>query len=594
MRAARRALARTAGLLALLLCGSTAPAHAGQLASLMSPGPLSKAHKAVDGVANCSRCHETGRKVTTTKCLTCHKPIADRIARRAGVHRTAHVGCVTCHTEHAGEAADLRRLDQAKFDHATATGFPLDGVHKATAANCAACHTRRSFLEASTACATCHTDVHKGTLGTSCERCHSTAAPFKTARSAFDHSAAKFPLTGAHVTAKCESCHKNGSFRGVAFSTCASCHTDPHKSRFGSACTTCHTTERWTTRNVVHARTDFPLAGAHAKVACAACHTSGSMTAPLRSNTCASCHVNVHRESLKEDCQACHIETTFRGAPFDHAQRTRFALDGKHFGLECAKCHTGLSPPTVPLARRVVDYGGASRECVACHGPKDPHKGEFGRACDSCHKTATFDVKAFTHAGTPEFYRGFHDKVTCDQCHVPGRTPLGTGPAHPAPACASCHKDVHLGQVGQLCETCHTVDGAHFKATKFSHAQSTFALTGRHESVDCAQCHHTETRAFPAGHGTAMALKPMDVQCMACHKDPHLGQVDIKCDTCHKTDVFKVPAFTHRGLEEFFAGIHGKYACVACHKNETAVFPAGRGTAVRYIVGRACVDCHPK
>jgi hypothetical protein len=203
-------------------------------------------------------------------------------------------------------------------------------------------------------------------------------------------------------------------------------------------------------------------------------------------------------------------------------------------------------------------------------------------------------VKTFTHAGALEFYRGSHDKVTCDKCHVPGRTPLGTGPAHPVAACASCHKDVHFGQIGPTCETCHTVDGAHFKATKFTHAQSTFALTGKHETTDCAKCHRTESRVFPTGHGTAMTFKPVDAQCKACHTDTHLGQVDTKCETCHKTDVFKVPAFTHKGLEEFFAGIHGKYACVACHKSETRVFPAGRGTTVRFLVGRACVDCHPK
>ncbi len=343
-----------------------------------------------------------------------------------------------------------------------------------------------------------------------------------------------------------------------------------------------------------HARTTFPLVGAHAKVACAACHVSGKMTTPVRFDRCSACHANVHRDSLKEDCKACHTETGFRGAPFDHTKRTKFAIDGKHVGLECAKCHTSISAADVPLARKVVDYGGASSECVACHGPKDPHKGEFGRACDSCHKTATFDTKTFTHAGKPEFYRGFHEKVACDKCHVPSRTPIGAGAAHPVPACASCHKDVHLGQVGTTCETCHTVDGVKFKATKFTHAQSAFALTGKHVSTDCAKCHKTEARAFPVAQGTAMVLKPMDQQCKSCHTDQHLGQLDTRCDTCHKTDTFKMFTFPHKGLEEFFAGVHGKYGCVSCHKSETGVFPAGRGTTVRYVVGRACMDCHPK
>jgi hypothetical protein len=231
---------------------------------------------------------------------------------------------------------------------------------------------------------------------------------------------------------------------------------------------------------------------------------------------------------------------------------------------------------------------------VTCHAPKDPHKGEFGRVCDSCHRTATFDVKTFKHASAPGFYLGFHENVVCDKCHVPGRRPIGTGPSRPTPACGSCHRDAHLGQVGPTCENCHTVDGAKFKAAKFSHAGTDFALTGKHEVTDCAKCHRTETRAFPAGHGTAMLLRPMDARCRACHTDRHLGQVDDKCETCHQTGTFKLPTFAHKGLEGFFAGFHRNYTCVACHKNETGAFPAGPGTTVRFAVGRTCYACHNK
>lgn len=573
---------------------AVAPVEAGQIAALVSPGPLARAHAAVDGMANCSRCHETGRKVTTAKCLACHQPIADRIARRSGVHRNADAGCVNCHTEHAGESADLRRLNPATFDHAKDTRFALDGVHAKIAGTCAACHKGRSFLDAGTACASCHTDVHKGSLGSRCETCHSTREGFKAARTSFNHATTRFPLTGRHAEVGCASCHKNGVFRGLGFESCTSCHTDPHARAFGTTCTTCHTTAGWATKNVDHTRTRFPLIGAHAKVECASCHTGKSMTAPLKFDTCASCHVNVHRESIRQDCRACHSESTFTGAPFDHAARTRFALDGKHAGLACAKCHPSVSPPGVPLAKRVADYRGASSECATCHGPKDPHKGEFGRVCDSCHGTASFDTRAFVHAGAPAFYGGSHSTVACDKCHVPSRTPLGTGPPRPVAACASCHKDAHLGQVGAACEACHTVDGAHFTAPQFSHARASFALTGKHETTDCAKCHKTETRAFPAGQGTAMLLKPLEAGCRSCHADVHLGQVDTRCETCHQTRSFKLLVFEHRGLQDFFAGFHGKYPCAACHKKETGTFPAGSGTAIRFRVGTTCIACHAK
>jgi len=167
---------------------------------------------------------------------------------------------------------------------------------------------------------------------------------------------------------------------------------------------------------------------------------------------------------------------------------------------------------------------------------------------------------------------------------VPAKAPLME--------CASCHADVHLGQVGLACERCHAIDGVKFAAGRFSHERSQFPLTGKHQSTECAKCHLTETRAFPSGTGTAMRLHPVDNRCQACHKDPHLGQVDAECQTCHDTATFAMSTYTHRGMEDFFGGFHGRYACKECHKSETGQFPAGRGTAVRLMVGRACSACH--
>ena len=68
---------------AIALSSGTA-ARAGQLGALISPGPLAKAHTALEGIDKCGQCHEVCRKVTAARCLNCHKPIADRIARKAG------------------------------------------------------------------------------------------------------------------------------------------------------------------------------------------------------------------------------------------------------------------------------------------------------------------------------------------------------------------------------------------------------------------------------------------------------------------------------------------------------------------------------
>ncbi len=76
--------------------------------------------------------------------------------------------------------------------------------------------------------------------------CHDQAA-WKPARG-FDHQKTAFPLTGEHQQVACASCHPkkaapqpgdaDGAFlqlRGIAHSTCASCHRDAHAGRMGPA-----------------------------------------------------------------------------------------------------------------------------------------------------------------------------------------------------------------------------------------------------------------------------------------------------------------------------------------------------------------------
>jgi hypothetical protein len=137
------------------------------------------------------------------------------------------------------------------------------------------------------------------------------------------------------------------------------------------------------------------------------------------------------------------------------------------------------------------------------------------------------------------------------------------------------------------------IDAAKFAPAKFSHDTTKFALSGRHKALECVKCHPQETRAFPAGTGTAKRLGGTPSDCRSCHKDPHLGQVDTQCATCHATSSFTLLVYTHRGMDDFFSGSHGRLPCRSCHKNETGQFPAGQGTAMRFKIGRTCAACHP-
>jgi hypothetical protein len=162
----------------------------------------------------------------------------------------------------------------------------------------------------------------------------------------------------------------------------------------------------------------------------------------------------------------------------------------------------------------------------------------------------------------------------------------------PVMACASCHADPHLGQLGLTCERCHAFTAAKFAPVGFDHDAAEFKLSGKHRPLDCSRCHAKALKAYPSGSGYAVQFHPMAKDCRSCHVDQHLGQVDAKCETCHTTTAFAIANYKHRGFEQFFAGSHGKLACNACHKKETADFPAGAGTTVRYRVGTTCLACH--
>ena len=565
-----------------------------QLGALVSPGRLNKAHAQLEGLNNCLQCHSKGQQVAADKCLVCHKPIATRIAARKGVHRNVTTDCVTCHVEHVGANAELRPFDQSSFDHAREAGFPLEGLHAAPKTTCASCHKARTFLGAPTTCASCHTDPHKGSLGQTCQTCHATSVTFASATKSFDHNLTKFPLKGAHSTETCESCHKNKQYKGVASSTCASCHSDPHKTKLGGACASCHTETTWRTTRIDHAKTAFPLRAKHATVECKKCHTTPAAAGtPLRFNTCAACHADPHRGSFApKDCGACHTESSFKKGAFDHST-TAFPLTDKHTGLTCVACHK-----TKTLA--ASDFRGLKTTCASCHD--DAHRGELGTTCETCHSARSFTVSSFAHANPRSFFTGQHASLTCAQCHIdtmkPARTAgpvvLRTGFATTPTTCVSCHKDVHLGQVSQSCERCHTIETAKFSTAGFSHASTSFPLTGKHVPLKCEQCHKVETGTFPAGPGTTRRLTGLGTECASCHQDPHKAQLGASCQTCHTVNTFAVSRYDHknaRTLRAFFTGQHASATCARCHKPLSGT-PAGAKPVADYRVPATCTACH--
>ena len=128
---------------------------------------------------------------------------------------------------------------------------------------------------------------------TDCQVCHTTT---NWLGAVFDHNKTTFPLTGAHTTVACATCHVNNNYTTLP-TDCYGCHTkdfngttNPNhaKSGFPTTCAVCHNTTTWLNATFDHNKTAFPLTGAHTTVACATCHVNNNFT------------------TLPTDCYGCH------------------------------------------------------------------------------------------------------------------------------------------------------------------------------------------------------------------------------------------------------------------------------------------------
>jgi hypothetical protein len=319
------------------------------------------------GQAVCADCHRNQQFTgTTTQCVGCHQS-DDKHAGRNGVE------CGGCHTPTAWAVS---------FDHATVAGFKLAGKHLEL--SCEGCHTKNLSAALPRTCEGCHRedDAHQGLLGAGCGACHS-ASQWPTTN--FDHSKASgFALTGAHRELACTTCHEQGVDATLG-KQCTSCHadSDPHRGQLGAQCQSCHADTGWVAAvRFDHGLSPFPLLGKHAPLACAECHASAAFHDAEAA--CSDCHAedDPHRGHFASECSSCHNPSGWHAWLFDHDKQTTFALTGAHKGVACDTCH---ARPISQAARP-----GARDDCAQCHRRDDPHQGQFGAECDSCHSTESF------------------------------------------------------------------------------------------------------------------------------------------------------------------------------------------------------------
>ncbi len=387
---------------------------------------LEGAHRSL----SCESCHKKGElwSKAPDNCVGCHK------------NDDVHNGQFT---QSCGECHGSLTWAGGRFDH-DKTDFKLTGAHESV--TCNACHIGGRYKQTPKSCNGCHAtdDEHRGSRGEDCGKCHSTRE-WKTAK--YDHlKETGYALLGSHDKLDCLTCHRSGNLKDKLPKDCSGCHKadDAHAGRLGSKCEDCHDNDHWKPVEYDHQkRHKYALVGAHAKIACDACHTAPTATQKLGTK-CVDCHraEDPHGGKLKQSCDSCHSQDSWRkDIVFDH-DLTNYPLLGLHRVVSCAQCHATQA------------FAGAPTKCIECHRRDDVHKGGLGKECERCHTTNGWAIWTFDHAKETHFpLTGAHAKLQCADCHheQPGstKTPM---------ECIACHRkdDRHLGAYGTQCERCHT------------------------------------------------------------------------------------------------------------------------------------------
>ncbi len=238
-----------------------------------------------------------------------------------------------------------------------------------------------------------------------------------------------------------------------------------------------------------------------------------------------------------------------------------------------------------PTARSPVVRSAPARARVPTPLPTKKARRSSTWTCGHCHVPAGWQVIPekvdFDHDKTGVPLTGAHARARCVGCHKPQKD-HGKGAAmqRVPRACASCHSDVHRGEQGSQCQSCHTSRSWKTPRRSATHAAGRFPLSGVHAVVACSSCHRQQARDQYRGTPTT---------CDACHRKTALQVVSfdhkplrLGCNQCHSTFAWAPARFDHA----VFWPLQGAHAAVKtqCSKCHT---PGNYAAA-----SRACVTCH--
>ncbi len=262
-------------------------------------------------------------------------------------------------------------------------------------------------------------------------------------------------------------------------------------------------------------------------------------------------------------------------------------LGEKVTNKKCLDCHKEIKSLLSENRGYHANSTISKKDCFECHGE------HFGRKFEMVR----LDEINFDHELTGYKLEGNHEVVDCRKCHVPDNiadknikklenTFLGLDQK-----CLACHDDYHQETLASNeCVLCHSME-SFVPASKFDHDESEFKLVGKHELLDCAECHEKGQKNGQDFQEFNLAVFN---DCKSCHDDPHNNQIPGRCMQCHTEASFAVLStkgrFDHNSTGFTLRGSHNSIDCFSCHtktSNPLAVFQDRKATDEN-----SCVTCH--
>lgn len=234
------------------------------------------------------------------------------------------------------------------------------------------------------------------------------------------------------------------------------------------------------------------------------------------------------------------------------------------------------------VSSQVYAQGGFLKDILTKEpGPLSKHHQEWDtlQGCITCHKNRL---------------GGDAEDVKCMDCHpdIKERIQAKRGYHKDKDECHTCHEE-HKGKDANIFAPKNWLKNFH-------HEDTDYELHGRHQKVECRDCHTTYRQHWKTKNPTSTeSYLGASTNCYDCHQNVYEHKFSreewVNCTSCHSSGIesWKKMArklkFDHSKTEYPLEGLHQKVACTDCHMPDSE---KRRVTTFAPLPFSECVDCH--